>query len=81
MHMTEKELREKEEELRECYCKALKELEVGGTVQVHEAKHVLMLGGLWHHAHELLKAHSKEEGSEMTAETMELKATGIRSIK
>lgn len=82
MQLTEEELIDKEMILRECYCKALKELEVGGTVQVHEAKHVLMLGGLWHHAHELLKAHEERNSHKiMTADTMELRASGIKSIK
>lgn len=81
MHLTREEIEAKEMILRECYCKALKELDVGGTVQIQEAKHVLMLGGLWHHTHELLKAHENVEKKTMSAETMELRATGLKSIK
>lgn len=70
----------KEECLRECFTEVLLALDTEKAVPVHEAKKVLMLGGLWHHAHELLKAQEHSE-KEMTAETMELKATGLRSIK
>lgn len=83
--ISDEELESKEAELRQCYEKCLEGLDVGGTVSVCEAKHVRLIGSLWHHAHELLKARRDEEAENdkavMTAETMELKASGLRSVK
>lgn len=78
------ELESKEKCLRKCYAAMLERLDVGGTVTVEEAKRVRLYGGLWHHAHELLKAEKEADNSKhgmMTADTMELKASGLKSMK
>ena len=81
------ELKHKEEELRHCYEKLLCHTDVDGTVSIEHAKKLRLYGALWHHAHELLEAHEEHETakahrhSEMTADKMDVHATGIKSIK
>lgn len=82
--MTYEELKHKEESLRHCYEKALHETDVDGTVTLEHAKMLRLRGALWHHAKELLEEYGEEEYGRhgtMTADNMEVHASGIKSIR
>lgn len=76
-----KDLEYKEEVLRECFKEKLEMLNVDGMNDMCTVKCVKTYGALWHYTHQLLLAE-KHEGSETTsAETMEIKATGLKMAK
>ena len=75
--MDMKDLEYKEEVLRECFKEKLDELNVDGTNDMCTVKCVKTYGALWHYTHQLLIAE-KHKSNETTAETMEIKATGLR---
>lgn len=81
--MSHDELIYKERVLRECFEEKLSRLDVEGKVPVEEVKCVKTFGALWHYAHELLKVHEhgEEQHGTMTADTMEIKASGLKNIK
>lgn len=76
------ELKHKEEELRHGYCRVLHETDIDGAVDIYAAKKLRLYGDLWHHANELLK-RMEEHGDRttMSADKMEIHASGIKSIK
>ena len=80
--MDMKDLEYKEEVLRECFKEKLEMLNVDGMNDMCVVKCVKTYGALWHYTHQLLLAE-KHESSEQTtsAETMEIKATGLRMAK
>ncbi len=61
--MTYGELEHCESELRACFMKRLKKLDVDGTVTLAEAKEARLMGDLWHCCHELMKAWKEEDDS------------------
>lgn len=77
-----KDLEYKEEVLRECFKEKLEKLNVDGTNDMCTVKCVKTYGALWHYTHQLLLAE-KHENSEQTtsAETMEIKATGLKMAR
>ena len=75
--MDMKDLEYKEEVLRECFKEKLDELNVDGTNDMCTVKCVKTYGALCHYTHQLLIAE-KHKSNETTAETMEIKATGLR---
>lgn len=80
-----KDLEYKEEVLRECFKEKLGMLNVDGTNDMCTVKCVKTYGALWHYTHQLLlvEKHENHENSEQTtsAETMEIKATGLKMAK
>lgn len=83
-----KDLEYKEEVLRECFKEKLEKLNVDGTNDMCTVKCVKTYGALWHYTHQLLLAEKAAEEvvrptSEQTttAETMEIKATGLKMAK
>lgn len=77
--MTHEELKYKEERLRECFKEKLAQLDVDGTVSMDFVKCVKTYGMLWHLTHQLLMAEEKTSTSnDITAETMDFKATGLK---
>lgn len=83
--MDMKDLEYKEEVLRECFKEKLDELNVDGTNDMCTVKCVKTYGALWHYTHQLLLAEEavRLETSEQTtsADTMEIKATGLKMAK
>lgn len=80
--MTMEDLEYKEEVLRECFKEKLETLNVDGMNDMCTVKCVKTYGALWHYTHQLLLAEM-HKGSENTtsADTMEIKATGLRMAK
>ena len=76
--MTLEDLKYKEQVLRECFKEKLDTLNVDGENYMCTIKCVKTFGALWHYTHQLLMAEEKASHSETTAETMEIKATGLR---
>jgi len=76
--MDMKELEYKEQVLRECFKEKLAKLNVDGENDMCAIKCVKTFGALWHYTHQLLMAEEKSGHSETTAETMEIKATGLK---
>ena len=77
--MTHEELKHKEAKLRECFKEKLAMLDVDGTVSIDTVKCVKTYGVLWHLAHQLLMAEEQEKPvNDITAETMDFKATGLK---
>lgn len=84
--MNMEELEYKEEVLRECFKDKLKELNVDGMNDMCTIKCIKTYGALWHYTHQLLLAEKEHENrsvepSETTADTMEIKATGLKMAK
>lgn len=76
------ELKYKEEVLRECFKEKLEMLNVDGMNDMCVVKCVKTYGALWHYTHQLLLAEKHENGEQTTsAETMEIKATGLKMAK
>ena len=79
--MSHEELKYKEQVLRECFKEKLSHLNVDGSNDMCEVKCIKTCGILWHLTHQLLMAEEhEEEGSTTTAETMDIKATGLKMI-
>lgn len=78
-----KDLEYKEEVLRECFKEKLEMLNVDGMNDMCTVKCVKTYGALWHYTHQLLLAEKRKESGEQTtsAETMEIKATGLKMAK
>ena len=83
-----KDLEYKEEVLRECFKEKLGMLNVDGTNDMCTIKCVKTYGALWHYTHQLLLAEKTAEevvrptsGQTTSAETMEIKATGLKMAK
>ena len=83
--MTHEELKYKERVLREYFKEKLAMLDVDGTVSIDTVKCVKTYGVLWHLAHQLLMAEEQSNetksagtGSFTEAETMDIKATGLK---
>ena len=79
-----KDLEYKEEVLRECFKEKLEMLNVDGMNDMCTVKCVKTYGALWHYTHQLLlaeKAVSSASEQTTSAETMEIKATGLRMAK
>lgn len=83
MTMNIKDLEYKEQVLRECFKEKLEALNVEGSNDMCTVKCVKTYGMLWHLTHQLLLAEKHEETGEQTtsAETMEIKATGLKMAK
>ena len=86
--MDMKDLEYKEEVLRECFKEKLEMLNVDGNNDMCTVKCVKTYGALWHYTHQLLLAEEAKyeavrPASEQTtsAETMEIKATGLKMAK
>ena len=84
--MDMEELEYKEEVLRECFKDKLKELNVDGMNDMCTIKCIKTYGALWHYTHQLLLAEKEHENrseapTETTADTMEIKATGLKMAK
>lgn len=81
--MNIEELRYKEEVLRECFKEKLEELNVDGKNDMCTVKCVKTYGALWHYTHQLLltEEHMNNNNSTTSAETMEIKATGLKMAK
>lgn len=80
--MDMKDLEYKEEVLRECFKEKLETLNVDGMNDMCTVKCVKTYGALWHYTHQLLLAEKHESGEQTTsAETMEIKATGLKMAK
>lgn len=82
--MDMKDLEYKEEVLRECFKEKLEMLNVDGMNDMCVVKCVKTYGALWHYTHQLLLAEepAKTANEQTTsAETMEIKATGLRMAK
>ena len=85
--MDYEELEYKERVLRECFKEKLEMLNVDGMNDMCVVKCVKTYGALWHYTHQLLLAEKHESepavNNEQTtsAETMEIKATGLRMAK
>ena len=75
------ELRYKEEVLRECFKEKLETLNVDGTNDMCTIKCVKTFGALWHYTHQLLLAEEKYRTAETSADTMEIKATGLKMAR
>lgn len=82
------ELKYKEAVLRECFKEKLEMLNVDGMNDMCTVKCVKTYGALWHYTHQLLLAEEAKEAAvrpatEQTtsAETMEIKATGLKMAK
>ncbi|MBP5594471.1 MAG: hypothetical protein J6Y02_03750 [Pseudobutyrivibrio sp.] len=78
--MDMQELEYKESVLRECFKEKLAELNVDGNNDMCTVKCVKTYGALWHYTHQLLLAE-KHESTTTSADTMEIKATGLRMAK
>lgn len=79
-----KDLEYKEEVLRECFKEKLEMLNVDGKNDMCTVKCVKTYGALWHYTHQLLLAEEAvSPASEQTtsADTMEIKATGLKMAK
>lgn len=76
-----KDLEYKEEVLRECFKEKLEMLNVDGMNDMCTVKCVKTYGALWHYTHQLLLAEKHEGGETTSAETMEIKATGLKMAK
>lgn len=74
------ELKYKEEVLRECFKEKLETLNVDGNNDMCTVKCVKTYGALWHYTHQLLMAEEKSK-TETSADTMEIKATGLKMAK
>lgn len=74
------ELKYKEEVLRECFKEKLAMLNVDGNNDMCTVKCVKTYGALWHYTHQLLMAEEKGK-TETSADTMEIKATGLKMAK
>ena len=82
--MDMKDLEYKEAVLRECFKEKLEMLNVDGMNDMCTVKCVKTYGALWHYTHQLLLAESEPatNGEQTTsAETMEIKATGLKMAK
>ena len=79
--MNIEELRYKEEVLRECFKEKLEQLNVDGKNDMCTVKCVKTYGALWHYTHELLLAEEHRDKQTTSAETMEIKATGLKMAK
>ena len=79
--MNIEELRYKEEVLRECFKEKLEELNVDGKNDMCTVKCVKTYGALWHYTHQLLLAEEYLDKQTTTADTMEIKATGLKMAK
>lgn len=76
-----KDLEYKEEVLRECFKEKLEELNVDGKNDMCTVKCVKTYGMLWHLTHQLLLAETHLDKNTTSAETMEIKATGLKMAK
>jgi len=77
------ELKEKEGVLRECFMEKLEMLNVNGSNDMCTIKCIKTYGALWHYTHQLLMAEEKDDAmktnaSTTTADTMDIRATGIK---
>lgn len=83
--MSIEELEYKEHVLRECFKEKLEHLNVEGENKIDTVKCIKTYGVLWHLTHQLLKAEHEDQvknktRSETTAETMDIRATGLKMI-
>lgn len=82
--MDTEELQYKEKRLRECFKKKLGMLDVDGENDIYTVKCIKTYGVLWHLTHQLLMAEEHEEitekktGSVTTADTMNIRTTGLK---
>lgn len=79
--MNIEELRYKEEVLRECFKEKLEELNVDGKNDMCTVKCVKTYGALWHYTHQLLLTEEHLDKQTPSAETMEIKTTGLKMAK
>lgn len=79
--MNIEELRYKEEVLRECFKEKLEQLNVDGKNDMCTVKCVKTYGALWHYTHQLLLTEEHLDKQTTTADTMEIKATGLKMAK
>ena len=79
--MNIEELRYKEEVLRECFKEKLEQLNVDGKNDMCTVKCVKTYGALWHYTHQLLLAEEQLDKQTSSAETMDMKATGLKMAK
>ena len=79
--MNIEELRYKEEVLRECFKEKLEELNVDGKNDMCTVKCVKTYGALWHYTQQLLLAEEHLDKQTTTADTMEIKAAGLKMAK
>lgn len=76
-----KDLEYKEAVLRECFKEKLEELNVDGMNDMCTVKCVKTYGMLWHLTHQLLLAETHLDNNTTSADTMEIKATGLKMAK
>lgn len=77
--MSLEELKHKEQVLRECFMKKLEYLNVEGENDICIVKMIKNYGALWHYTHQLLLAElDNKAASSTSAETMEIRATGLK---
>lgn len=83
--MTLDELKYKENVLRDCFKEKLDMLNVEGNNNMCVVKDIKMYGALWHYTHQLLLAEENKDsisvGEPSSAETMEIKATGLKMAR
>ena len=74
------ELKYKEQVLRECFMAHLDALNVDGDNDMCTIKKIKDYGALWHYTHQLLLAETKQDvaATVTTADTMEIKASGLK---
>lgn len=77
------ELKDKESVLRECFMEKLEMLNVDGPNDICTIKCIKTYGALWHYTHQLLMAEENDaersaRPNTTTADTMDIRATGIR---
>lgn len=78
--MTIEDLEYKEQTLRHEFMNKLEHLNTDGQNDYMTVKCIKTYGVLWHLTHQLLMAekNEKKSGSETTAETMNIQATGLK---
>lgn len=79
--MTHEELRYKEMRLRELFKEKLNMLDVDGTNDMATVKCIKTYGALWHYTHQLLMAEEHSETNVTTAETLDLRTTGLKMAR
>lgn len=71
-------LKYKEQVLRNIFKNKLMDLDVEGYNSYETVKCIKTFGALWHYTHQLLMA---EEKSEFSADTLDMRATGLKMNK
>lgn len=77
--MTTEDIEYKEKRLREEFKKRLELLDVNGENSLDDVKCLKLFGVLWHITHQLLLAERSKDKS-LTAETVNMQATGLKMI-